>query len=212
MSPQHSNRLSDQKSQTGDRRRTGRPPVPPARILAAADALLAETDAPATVTMDDIAAAAGVGKGTLFRAFGSRDGLLDALWAVKLTALREAVEKGKPPLGPGAPPRERIVAFLDALLTFKLDNRHLIGLRERHPAGVRQSANYQWTHGLLQSLIEDTAPDATAGDTSYAAHALLAAIDIHLIEELLATGRSRQAIRKAQAALARAVIDDPRCD
>jgi AcrR family transcriptional regulator len=164
------------------------------------------------VTMDDIAAAAGVGKGTLFRAFGSRDGLLDALWATKLTALREAAEKGKPPPGPGAPPRERVVAFLDALLTFKLDNRHLIRLRERHPAGIRQSANYQWTHGLLQSLIQDTAPDATAGDTSYAAHVLLSAINIHLIDELLATGRSRQAIRKAQAALARAVIDDPHRD
>jgi AcrR family transcriptional regulator len=162
--------------------------------------------------MDDIAASAGVGKGTLFRAFGSRDGLLDALWATKLTALREAVENGRPPLGPGAPPRERIVAFLDALLTFKLDNQHLLRLRERNPTEIRQSTNYKWTHGLLQSLIEDTAPDATAGDTSYAAHVLLAALNIHLIEELLATGRSRQAIGNAQAALARAIIDDPDYD
>jgi AcrR family transcriptional regulator len=191
-----------------ERRRAGRPPFPPEQILVAADALLAATEAPATVTMEDIAAAAGVGKGTLFRAFGSRDGLLDALWAAKLTALRAAVAEGAPPLGPGAPPLQRAVAFLDALLTFKLDNRHLIRLREQHPAGVRQSVNYQWTHGLLQGLIEDTAPDATAGDSSYTAHVLLGAIDINLVEELLAAGRSRQAIREAQAALVRAVIGD----
>lgn len=211
MSPKDRSTLPDYESETGGAR-IGRPPVPPARILAAADTLLAQTDAPAAVTMDDIAAAAGVGKGTLFRAFGSRDGLLDALWATKLTALREAVERGKPPLGPGAPSPDRIVAFLDALSTFKLDNRHLLRLRERDPAGVRQSTNYQWTHGHLQSLIEDTAPHATASDTGYAAHVLLAAVNIHLIDEMLATGSSRQEIRKAQAALARAVIDDPHRD
>lgn len=176
----------------------------------AADALLADADAPHAVTMDDIAAAAGVGKGTLFRAFGSREGLLDALWATKLTALREAVEEGEAPLGPGGPSRERIVAFLDALLTFKLENRHLIGLRERHPAGIRQSKNHKWTHGLLQGLIEDAAPGATADDAVYAAHVLLAALDVGLVEELLAAGRTPEDIRRAQAAFARAVIDDPR--
>lgn len=204
MSPNHFTKLSDPKSETVPAR-IGRPPVPPARILAAADALLADTDAPNTVTMDDIATAAGVGKGTLFRAFGSRDSLLDTLWATKLTALREAVEEGKPPLGPGAPSRQRVVAFLDALLTFKLENRHLIRMRERDSAGIRQAKNYKWSHGILQSLIEDAAP---AGDASYASHVLLAALDINLIDELLATGRSLKDIRHAQAALAQAVIDD----
>jgi AcrR family transcriptional regulator len=207
VGPNHSTKVSDHKSETVPAR-IGRPPVPPARILAAADALLADTDAPNTVTMDDIATAAGVGKGTLFRAFGSRDSLLDTLWATKLTALREAVEGGKSPLGPGAPSRQRAVAFLDALLTFKLENRHLIRMRERDPAGIRQAKNYKWSHGILQSLIEDAAPAATAGDAGYAAHVLLAALDINLIDELLATGRSLKDIRHAQAALAQAVIDD----
>ena len=48
---------------------------------AAADALFADTDAPHTVSVDDIAAAVGIGKETLFRAFGSRDNLLDNLFA-----------------------------------------------------------------------------------------------------------------------------------
>lgn len=176
-------------------------------MLAAADALLADADAPHTVTMDDIAAAADVGKGTLFRAFGSRDGLLDALWTGKLAALREAVEEGDAPLGPATPSRERIVAFLDALFTFKFENRHLIRMREKNPAGMRQAKNYKWTHGLLRSLIEDAAPTATGDDAGYAAHVLLAALDINLIDELLATGRTLQEIRQSQAALARALIN-----
>jgi AcrR family transcriptional regulator len=59
-------------------------------MLVAADALFAGGDSLQTVSMDDIAAAAGVGKGTLFRAFGSRDGLLDAGYGahVLLNALR----------------------------------------------------------------------------------------------------------------------------
>jgi AcrR family transcriptional regulator len=175
-------------------------------VLAAADALFADADAPGTVTMDAIAAAAGVGKGTLFRAFGSRDGLLDALSDAKFTPVREAVEGREAPLGSGAPPHERIGAFLDALLTFKLENRHLIRAREVASAGALRTGRYRWMQDRLRNLIEDAAPGATAGDTGYAAHVLLAALHIDLVEELLATGRSPEQIRRAQTALARAVV------
>ncbi|HVV20398.1 MAG TPA: hypothetical protein VHF06_13250 [Pseudonocardiaceae bacterium] len=60
----------------------------------------------------------------------------------------------------------------------------------------------------LRSLIADAMPDATAGDAGYAAHALLAAIHIDLVEELLASGRTPEQIRRSQAALATAVITD----
>ena len=207
MGPPASN-ISDHESETENARR-GRPPIDPALVLAAADRLFADADAPHAVTMDAVAAAAGVGKGTLFRAFGSRDGLLDALWVAKLAALREAVARGEPPLGPGAPSRERAVAFLDALLTLKLENRHLIRAREAAPR-ILQSENYKWMHGWLQNLIEDGGFGATADETGYAAHVLLAALHIDLIEELLASGLSLPAIRRAQAAHVRAVIDDAR--
>ena len=49
-----------------------------ALLLDAARALIAEHGADA-VTMDDVASAAGVGKGTLFRRFGSRAGLMIVL-------------------------------------------------------------------------------------------------------------------------------------
>lgn len=44
--------------------------------------------------MDDIAAAAGVGKGTLFRRFGDRMGLLRALYAQRGDQLRAALTTG----------------------------------------------------------------------------------------------------------------------
>jgi AcrR family transcriptional regulator len=197
--------ISDYGSEMQDARR-GRRPLSPASMLAAADSLFAASDIPGNVTMDAIAAAAGVGKGTLFRAFGSRDGLLDALWAAKIAALREGVESGAPPFEAEAAPQERLVAFLDAILTFKLENRHLIRARELG-TGLLQSPHYRWMHGEAQALIEDATGQSMAGEALYTAHALLAALHIDLIEEMLASGLSLQAIRQAQAARARAVID-----
>lgn len=174
-------------------------------MLAAADALFAKTATPQSVSMDAVAAAAGVGKGTLFRAFGDRDGLLDALAAAKFQPLRTTAESGPAPLGPGAPAPDRIVAFLDAVLTFKVENRNLMRAREAATGSLR-SERYRWMHSFLQRLILDAAPTFTASDAGYAAHALLATLNVDLIDELLDAGRSVDDIRRAQAAHARAVV------
>ncbi|WP_424187709.1 TetR/AcrR family transcriptional regulator [Actinokineospora sp. G85] len=158
--------------------------------------------------MDAVAAAACVGKGTLFRAFGNRDGLLDALADAKFTPVRQAVQGRQPPLGSEAPSRERIIAFLDAALTFKLHNRHLLRAREVASTGTLRTERYRWMQDTLRNLIADTMPEATAGDAGYAAHVLLAAIHIDLVEELLASGRTPEQIRRSQTALAQAIITD----
>lgn len=156
--------------------------------------------------MDEIAAAAGVGKGTLFRAFGNRDGLLDALFTARMTALRDAFESGPPPLGPGAPPRERLFAVLDALLAFKLDNRHLMAARETARAGLPRAGQYRWAHARLRDLIAQAGTGTPAVDAGYAAHALLNVLRPDVIDELLAAGETRESIRSAQAGLARRII------
>lgn len=176
-------------------------------MLAAADALFAGGSAVETVSMDDIAAAAGVGKGTLFRAFGSRDGLLDTLFADRMARLREAVQSGEPPLGPATPPRERVLAVLDAILVFKLENSPLIRAREVARSGVPQTGQYRWMHATLRELIERARSGASDLDAGYGAHVLLGALRPDLIDELLAAGSTPEQIRGAQAVLARRILD-----
>ncbi|MDQ1022990.1 AcrR family transcriptional regulator [Streptomyces umbrinus] len=86
-----------------------------ARLLEVAARLVAERGAE-HVTMHEVAEAAGVGKGTLFRRFGDRDGLLLALLAEAEAEFQEAYTSGPPPLGPGAPARDRLEAFGCALI------------------------------------------------------------------------------------------------
>jgi AcrR family transcriptional regulator len=156
--------------------------------------------------MDDIAAEAQVGKGTIFRLFGSRDGLLDALWATKARDLRDRVDSGPPPLGPGAPARDRAVAFLDAVLTFKLDNGNLLRAREATTSGLLQSEQYRWMRDLLARTAMEAVPTLTAEDAEYLAHILLAAVHIDLVDELLASGQTPSAIRRIQRAHVLAVL------
>jgi AcrR family transcriptional regulator len=85
------------------------------RILCAAERLFAARGA-GCVSMDEVAEAAGVGKGTLFRRFGSRAALAQAVLSERERAFQEHFIRGEPPLGPGAPPRERLVAFGEGLL------------------------------------------------------------------------------------------------
>lgn len=70
------------------------------------------------MSMDDVAAEAGVGKGTLYRRFGDRSSLLRALISEPEQAFQDSLIRGEAPLGPGAAPAERLHAFGDGLLRF----------------------------------------------------------------------------------------------
>ncbi|ONF74331.1 TetR/AcrR family transcriptional regulator [Amycolatopsis keratiniphila] len=156
-------------------------------VLKAADSLFARHESPEDVTMADVAAAAGVGKGTLFRAFGDRAGLLRALYEARLEPIREAVEAGPPPLGPATPPRDRVPALLDAVLCFKLDNRRLaLALEESGSTSPYRAEHYERWHSLLRDVLEQIPGLA---DSDFTAHALLAATRADLVEHL--TGDSR---------------------
>ncbi|MFD6194155.1 TetR family transcriptional regulator [Streptomyces sp. NPDC060275] len=153
-----------------------------AAVLAAADDLFVRCESPDDVTMADVAAAAGVGKGTLFRAFGDRVGLVAALYAARLEPIEEAVETGPPPLGPGTPPRERVAALLDAVLCFKLDNRGLaLALEAAGRDSPYGAGHYEHWHSLLRAVLEEV-PGLADGE--FAAHALLAAVRADLVEHL----------------------------
>lgn len=83
------------------------------RILAAARRLIDHRGGD-QLTMNAVAAEASVGVGTVYRRFGDQGGLVDALMNEREIELQQQMVAGPPPLGPGAPPRERITAFLEA--------------------------------------------------------------------------------------------------
>src|SRR4051812_22264953 len=95
------------------------------RVLAAACRLF-EARGVANVSMDAVAAEAGVGKGTLFRRFGDRPGLARAVVSEHESVLQDALIRGEPPVGPGAPARERLLAFGRAYLEFVERNLDLL--------------------------------------------------------------------------------------
>ncbi|MFG2003833.1 TetR/AcrR family transcriptional regulator [Spirillospora sp. NPDC048911] len=86
-----------------------------AKVLAAAAGLFADRD-PREVTMDDIAKAAGVGRGTLYRRYPDTASIARALLDEHERELQERLLRGEPPLGPGAPPAERLAAFYAAMV------------------------------------------------------------------------------------------------
>ena len=79
-------------------------------LLVTARAIVDEVGVDA-LTMDGLARAAGLGKGTIFRRFGSRAGLLHDLLNDSELQFQHGFLSGPPPLGPGADPVERLVAF-----------------------------------------------------------------------------------------------------
>src|ERR1700744_5821108 len=95
------------------------------RIRAAAREIVAEHGAQG-LWMNAVAATAGVGKGTIFRRFGDRDGLLYALLDEDTIELQNGFLSGPPPLGPGAPAGERLEAFVLAYLRFELTHLELL--------------------------------------------------------------------------------------
>jgi AcrR family transcriptional regulator len=130
------------------------------RILCAARRLFEQRGAE-SVSMDDIAEAAGVGKGTLFRRFGSRAALARTLLDEQDRALQEGFIRGAPPLGPGAPPKERLVAFGDAWLDILAVHAELLVAAENH--GARFASAPYAAHRLhVLLLLREADPQCDA--------------------------------------------------
>jgi AcrR family transcriptional regulator len=156
-------------------------------ILEAADRLFANSATPGSVIMNDIARAAGVGKGTLFRRFGDRTGLIRYLYAQRLAPLRQRIESGPPPLGPGTSAPLRVSAIIDAIAAAKFQNMHLTSaLEAAESAGsLYESPDYRDVHALLTGLL---VPDLGAEQAAWTAHLLLSAVRADLLRHLVHEG------------------------
>jgi len=173
-----------------------------AAVLEAAARLFAEHGVEA-VSMDQVAAAAGVGKGTLFRRFGDKSGLAAALLDTRERVLQEGILRGAPPLGPGAPADERLTSFVEAYLAYLLENLALIRMSETAVPGARYRIGaYRFWHRYVAILL------AATPDPDYAAHALLAALSAeHVTAVLPELGEQR--IRAGLVRLAESAVRLP---
>ena len=130
------------------------------------------------VTMDAVAEAAGVGKGTVFRRFDSREGLMAAVLDHSETEWQAAVISGPPPLGPGAPPWERLLAFGRSRLETSLEHADLI--RNAGRAGTRSFAAYSFAAMHLRYLLTQL---GVAGDLQLLAVALMAPLEAPILDQ-----------------------------
>jgi AcrR family transcriptional regulator len=141
-----------------------------ARILEAAAGLVGERGIE-HVSMDDVARAACVGTGTLYRRFGDRAGLAYALLDEQTRTFQDALIAGPPPLGPGAPAAERLRAFGDGYLD--LLDRHSALLLVADPTGHEGRGPHQLYATHLAILLREAAPHL---DAAFTAEALLATL------------------------------------
>ena len=132
------------------------------RVLAAAHRLVSEAGVE-NVEIREVARAAGVGVGTVYRRFGDKAGLVASLLDERERTFQDNLLTGPPPLGPGAPPRERLVAFLHALADVVDETLPLLRLLHGSTPGARfrVGAYRAWRlHATI--LLEEAAPGIDA--------------------------------------------------
>lgn len=149
-------------------------------LLKAAAQLVAELGAE-HVTMEAVAAAASVGKGTVFRRFGDRAGLMLALLDHAEHEYQQSFISGPPPLGPGAPAAERLEAF--GIATLRHLTAHIdLYLAAENCASRRFTAaprTVRTTH--VSALLREA---GVTGDIELLAEGLLAYLDAALVDHL----------------------------
>ncbi len=154
-------------------------------LLATARQMLAE-QGPNTLTMDGLAERAGLGKGTVFRRFGTRAGIFAALLDDDEQAFQQQVLSGPPPLGPGAPPLERLIAYGRARTGFLIAHgdiaRAALDGHQPIPAGSQSPISQVHIRMLLGQL------DLAGADLDMLATQLTAALDGPFLLYLAASG------------------------
>ncbi len=133
------------------------------RVLCAAQRLLGDSGV-GGVDIREVAREAGVGVGTVYRRFGDKAGLVAALLDERERAFQERLLRGPAPLGPGAPPRERLVAFLHDLSQLVEENLPILAMLHGAGPGVRfRVGAYRAWRLHVTILLQDAAPGIDAG-------------------------------------------------
>ena len=155
------------------------------RVMEAARGLFEERGV-VSVTMEQIARAAGVGKGTLYRRFAHKGLLCHALLDEPTRRFQAETLEGLGETGVG--PAEKLGLFLDRLVLFTDENLDLLYGGHETLDGTERLAqfvhpSYGWLRGtvlgLLRAAQRDGELDANL-DADYLADALLAPLGVDL--------------------------------
>jgi len=179
-----------------------------ARVLAAAERLFTASNG-REVTMEQVAAAAGVGKGTVYRRYPDIASIAQALLDEHERALQERLLHGPPPLGPGAPPADRLAAFYRAMIELLERHGHLAlfgetgerryrtgayGASALHVGGLLDEAGLGERRALVDALLAPLAPDVFAHqrDSGLSARQIADDLTILAARTLAPTQRARR--------------------
>jgi AcrR family transcriptional regulator len=161
-------------------------------LLATAREMLVEQGAD-KLTMDGLAERAGLGKGTVFRRFGTRAGIFQALLDDEERAFQVEILSGPPPLGPGAAPLDRLIAYGRARFGFMFAHREIaraaLDGTQPVPAGPETTLSRMHIRTLLGQM------DLGAADLDTLAIQLAAALDGPLLLYLSASDLADTALQ-----------------
>lgn len=171
-------------------------------VLEAVIELHAESMSGAPVSADSIAARAGVGKGTVFRAFGDKAGLLRAAMSAcaepVMAQLDQQIDDD---------PVAQLVTTVDALLDLKVRHRRLaLALEEQGAGSPFDATHYEWWFDLIRTHLIA----AGAESVDFTAHLILGSVRSDLVEHLLGTrGWTPEQLRDAVRRTTKQLLLDP---
>ncbi len=158
--------------------------------------------------MEDVSAAAGVGKGTLYRNYPDRAALAEAV----LDGLaRDVQRRALVELAPGdGPALERLDRFVAMMFAFVADNLDLLCVRGAGSADPRLAPSHRWQRMVVAGLLAEAARggECAEPDLDYLPDAILGLIDPGLVRHQLRGGDRARAdvlagLRRAVAGAAR---------
>jgi AcrR family transcriptional regulator len=174
------------------------------RVLAAAADLFATRD-PRTVTMDDIAKAAGLGRATVYRRYPDTWSIAVALLDEHERILQERLIRGDPPLGPGAPSATRLAAFYAAMI--ELLDAHADLVLGTESGGARFATG---AYGFWSAHVRSLLVDAGIADPDGLVDTLLAPVSAEIYVHQRAGGLTSAQITDALSRIAHGVLGDTR--
>jgi AcrR family transcriptional regulator len=141
------------------------------------------------VTMDEIARAAGVGKGTLYRRYPDKATLVVELMdACFVNFERETLDEiASSSTSEDTSAIDQLHRFLDRLIDWTEDHTPWLGVIADQSEGSRRGSArcgpiYGWLHGVVDYLLRQAtaAGEANIEDTVYVADVILSAVDVDL--------------------------------